>query len=94
MLVCFPKWLRRKGSLIGERKKGKKNVSLKFKFVYELQSFAVIIASGYKGRTGMAHIRLKENCEFNGESTYRHVSNHLPNYARPRFIRIKVNHCS
>ncbi|NXN47475.1 S27A2 synthetase, partial [Rhinoptilus africanus] len=37
----------------------------------------------------MACIRLKENCEFNGESTYRHVNTHLPNYARPRFIRIK-----
>ncbi|NXY81297.1 S27A2 synthetase, partial [Alcedo cyanopectus] len=37
----------------------------------------------------MACIRLKENCEFDGGSTYRHVSAHLPNYARPRFIRIK-----
>ncbi|NXG54184.1 S27A2 synthetase, partial [Hemiprocne comata] len=38
----------------------------------------------------MACIRLKENCEFNGESTYRHVSAHLPKYARPHFIRIKT----
>uniref|UniRef100_A0A8V5H2Z8 Uncharacterized protein n=1 Tax=Melopsittacus undulatus TaxID=13146 RepID=A0A8V5H2Z8_MELUD len=30
--------------------------------------------------------------EFNGESTYRHVKTHLPKYARPRFIRIKINH--
>ncbi|NWJ03693.1 S27A2 synthetase, partial [Crypturellus undulatus] len=37
----------------------------------------------------MACIRLKENCEFNGENTYRHVHAHLPNYARPHFIRIK-----
>ncbi|NXI97153.1 S27A2 synthetase, partial [Psophia crepitans] len=37
----------------------------------------------------MACIRLKEDCEFNGENTYRHVNAHLPNYARPRFIRIK-----
>ncbi|NXS55821.1 S27A2 synthetase, partial [Brachypteracias leptosomus] len=37
----------------------------------------------------MACIRLQENCEFNGESTYRHVNTHLPNYARPRFIRVK-----
>ncbi|XP_010074052.1 PREDICTED: very long-chain acyl-CoA synthetase, partial [Pterocles gutturalis] len=44
---------------------------------------------GYEGRTGMACIRLKETCEFNGESTYRHVNTHLPNYARPCFIRIK-----
>ncbi|XP_075620783.1 long-chain fatty acid transport protein 2 isoform X2 [Balearica regulorum gibbericeps] len=44
---------------------------------------------GYEGRTGMACIRLKEDCEFNGENTYRHVNTHLPNYARPRFIRIK-----
>ncbi|KFO88849.1 Very long-chain acyl-CoA synthetase, partial [Buceros rhinoceros silvestris] len=38
---------------------------------------------------GMACIRLKENCEFNAESTYRHVNTHLPKYARPRFVRIK-----
>uniref|UniRef100_A0A8B9FQ39 long-chain-fatty-acid--CoA ligase n=1 Tax=Amazona collaria TaxID=241587 RepID=A0A8B9FQ39_9PSIT len=44
---------------------------------------------GYEGRTGMACIRLKENSEFNAGSTYRHVKTHLPNYARPRFIRIK-----
>ncbi|NWW86884.1 S27A2 synthetase, partial [Rhynochetos jubatus] len=45
--------------------------------------------TSYEGRAGMACIRLKENCEFNGESAYRHVNAHLPNYARPRFIRIK-----
>lgn len=88
MSVCFLK-----GSLIGEREK-KKKVSLTFKFIHELQLFAVNIPSGYEGRTGMACIRLKENSEFNGESTYRHVNTHLPNYARPRFIRIKVNQCS
>ncbi|XP_061855823.1 long-chain fatty acid transport protein 2 isoform X2 [Colius striatus] len=44
---------------------------------------------GYEGRTGMACIRLKETSEFNGESVYRHVNTQLPNYARPRFIRIK-----
>ncbi|NXX58423.1 S27A2 synthetase, partial [Scopus umbretta] len=59
------------------------------KILTDSQLFAVIIHSGYEGRTGMACIRLKENCEFNGESTYRHVNTHLPNYARPRFIRIK-----
>lgn len=70
---------------------GGEEVSLKFEVRYKLQLFAVIIPSGYEGRTGMACIRLKENCEFNGESTYRYVNAHLPNYARPRFIRIKVN---
>ncbi|NWR58270.1 S27A2 synthetase, partial [Bucorvus abyssinicus] len=37
----------------------------------------------------MACIRLKENCEFNAESTYRYVNTHLPKYARPCFVRIK-----
>ncbi|NWQ67231.1 S27A2 synthetase, partial [Neopipo cinnamomea] len=37
----------------------------------------------------MACIPLKENSDFNRESTYRHVITHLPNYERPRFIRIK-----
>ncbi|KAM8996983.1 LOW QUALITY PROTEIN: long-chain fatty acid transport protein 2-like [Ara ararauna] len=50
---------------------------------------AIIIPSGYEGRTGMACIRLKENSEFNARSTYRHVKTHLPNYARPHFTRIK-----
>ncbi|KAM6301559.1 LOW QUALITY PROTEIN: long-chain fatty acid transport protein 2 [Podargus strigoides] len=72
----------RKGSLKGEKKK-------RFKVRYELQLFAVIIPSGYEGKTGMACIRLKENSEFNGESAYRHVNTHLPSYARPHFIRIK-----
>ncbi|KAM9275368.1 LOW QUALITY PROTEIN: long-chain fatty acid transport protein 2 [Morus bassanus] len=57
-------------------------------FVQEVIVYGVSVP-GYEGRTGMACIRLKENCEFNGESTYRPVDTHLPNYARPRFIRIK-----
>ena len=90
----FSKVAQKEGFTYRRKKKTKKEVNLKFKFIYELQFFAVIIPSGYEGRTGMACIRLKENCEFNGEGTYRHVNTHLPNYARPRFIRIKVNQCS
>uniref|UniRef100_A0A8C4UL98 long-chain-fatty-acid--CoA ligase n=1 Tax=Falco tinnunculus TaxID=100819 RepID=A0A8C4UL98_FALTI len=52
-----------------------------------------ISVPGYEGKTGTVCIRLKENWEFNGESTYRHVKAHLPSYARPHFIRIKVNEC-
>ncbi|KAM8804699.1 long-chain fatty acid transport protein 2 [Eudromia elegans] len=57
-------------------------------YVQEVIVYGVSVP-GYEGRIGMACIRLKENCEFNGENTYRHVHAHLPNYARPRFIRIK-----
>ncbi|NWS21080.1 S27A2 synthetase, partial [Pachyramphus minor] len=39
----------------------------------------------------MACIPLKENSKFNKVCTYRHVIIHLPNYARPRFIKIKSN---
>nr|XP_025977040.1 very long-chain acyl-CoA synthetase isoform X2 [Dromaius novaehollandiae] len=57
-------------------------------YVQEVIVYGVSVP-GYEGKIGMACIRLKENCEFNGEHTYRHVHAHLPNYARPRFIRIK-----
>ncbi|XP_010156856.1 PREDICTED: very long-chain acyl-CoA synthetase, partial [Eurypyga helias] len=49
----------------------------------------IVYGVSVPGYEGMACIRLKENCGFNAESAYRHVNTHLPNYARPRFIRIK-----
>ncbi|XP_071610556.1 long-chain fatty acid transport protein 2 isoform X2 [Heliangelus exortis] len=57
--------------------------------VRDENGYCIRVAKGYEGRTGMACIRLKENCDFNGKSTYSHVNTHLPYYARPRFIRIK-----
>ncbi|XP_071345126.1 long-chain fatty acid transport protein 2-like [Trachinotus anak] len=44
---------------------------------------------GHEGRIGMAALKLKENLDFDSKATYQHVKNHLPSYARPRFIRIQ-----
>lgn len=44
---------------------------------------------GHEGRIGMAALTLKENVDFDCAATYQHVKNHLPSYARPRFIRIQ-----
>uniref|UniRef100_A0A8C4IID5 long-chain-fatty-acid--CoA ligase n=1 Tax=Dicentrarchus labrax TaxID=13489 RepID=A0A8C4IID5_DICLA len=44
---------------------------------------------GHEGRIGMASLKLKENMDFDGKTTYQHVKNYLPSYARPRFIRIQ-----
>ncbi|XP_035508428.1 very long-chain acyl-CoA synthetase-like [Morone saxatilis] len=44
---------------------------------------------GHEGRIGMAALKLKENMDFDGKTTYQHVKNYLPSYARPRFIRIQ-----
>nr|XP_046248216.1 very long-chain acyl-CoA synthetase-like [Scatophagus argus] len=44
---------------------------------------------GHEGRIGMAALKLKENMDFDDKATYQHVKNHLPSYARPRFIRIQ-----
>ncbi|XP_039346156.1 very long-chain acyl-CoA synthetase isoform X2 [Mauremys reevesii] len=57
-------------------------------FVQEVNVYGVPVP-GHEGRIGMASIRLKEGCEFNGEQTYRHIVDYLPNYARPRFVRIQ-----
>ncbi|EMP29152.1 Very long-chain acyl-CoA synthetase [Chelonia mydas] len=57
-------------------------------FVQEVNVYGVPVP-GHEGRIGMASIRLKEGCEFNGDQIYRHVVDYLPNYARPRFVRIQ-----
>lgn len=44
---------------------------------------------GHEGRIGMAALKLKENMDFDGKTTYQHVKTYLPTYARPRFIRIQ-----
>ncbi|ETE57944.1 Bile acyl-CoA synthetase, partial [Ophiophagus hannah] len=44
---------------------------------------------GHEGRIGMASIRLADGCEFNGEILYKHVTDYLPLYARPYFVRIQ-----
>lgn len=37
----------------------------------------------------MAAVKLKENMDFDTKAVYQHVKNYLPNYARPRFIRLQ-----
>uniref|UniRef100_A0A6Q2YFM6 long-chain-fatty-acid--CoA ligase n=1 Tax=Esox lucius TaxID=8010 RepID=A0A6Q2YFM6_ESOLU len=44
---------------------------------------------GHEGRIGMAAVKLKEGKEFEGANTFSQVTNYLPTYARPRFIRIQ-----
>ncbi|XP_026996045.2 very long-chain acyl-CoA synthetase-like [Tachysurus fulvidraco] len=43
---------------------------------------------GHEGRVGMAALTLKEEKEFDGEKAFSHITNFLPAYARPCFIRI------
>ncbi|XP_029430938.1 very long-chain acyl-CoA synthetase [Rhinatrema bivittatum] len=57
-------------------------------FVQEVNVYGVLVPN-HEGRIGMAAIRLNEGKEFDGEKLYKHVVNFLPNYARPRFIRIQ-----
>ncbi|KAG7468095.1 hypothetical protein MATL_G00139120 [Megalops atlanticus] len=44
---------------------------------------------GHEGRIGMASLKLKDGCQFDGVGTYQHLQTYLPSYARPRFIRIQ-----
>uniref|UniRef100_A0A8C8SVN3 long-chain-fatty-acid--CoA ligase n=1 Tax=Pelusios castaneus TaxID=367368 RepID=A0A8C8SVN3_9SAUR len=57
--------------------------------VQEVTVYGVSVP-GHEGRIGMAAIQLTEGSEFNGDKLYRHVVNYLPNYARPRFLRIQI----
>lgn len=57
-------------------------------FVEEANVYGVKVP-GHEGRIGMAALRLKENMDFDGKAMYQHVKNHLPSYARPRFIRLQ-----
>ncbi|XP_072551945.1 long-chain fatty acid transport protein 2-like [Salminus brasiliensis] len=43
---------------------------------------------GHEGRIGMAAVTLKDGQEFECREAFIHISNFLPVYARPRFIRI------
>ncbi|KAM3925042.1 long-chain fatty acid transport protein 2-like [Leptodactylus fuscus] len=43
----------------------------------------------HEGRIGMAAIKLKHGQSFDGEALYQKVADYLPNYARPRFVRLQ-----
>ncbi|XP_077737184.1 long-chain fatty acid transport protein 2 [Canis aureus] len=57
-------------------------------FVQEVNVYGVSVP-GHEGRIGMASIKMKENCEFDGKKIFHHVADYLPTYARPRFLRIQ-----
>uniref|UniRef100_A0A5F8H6C5 long-chain-fatty-acid--CoA ligase n=1 Tax=Monodelphis domestica TaxID=13616 RepID=A0A5F8H6C5_MONDO len=57
-------------------------------FVQEVNVYGVPVP-GHEGRIGMASIRVKEDHEFDGKKLYKHVSEYLPSYARPRFLRLQ-----
>ncbi|XP_032090442.1 very long-chain acyl-CoA synthetase-like [Thamnophis elegans] len=44
---------------------------------------------GHEGKIGMAAIRLKDGCPFDGKKLFIHTKDYLPSYAIPRFIRIQ-----
>ncbi|MEE6503219.1 hypothetical protein FKM82_004770 [Ascaphus truei] len=57
-------------------------------FIQEIIIYGVPVAN-HEGRIGMASLRLKDGQEFDGRKLYSHVMDFLPNYARPRFVRIQ-----
>ncbi|KAM4748593.1 long-chain fatty acid transport protein 2 [Rhinophrynus dorsalis] len=57
-------------------------------FIQEVNVYGVPVPN-HEGRIGMASIRLYNGDEFDGRKLYAHVRDFLPNYARPRFIRIQ-----
>nr|XP_006007756.2 PREDICTED: long-chain fatty acid transport protein 6 isoform X1 [Latimeria chalumnae] len=59
-------------------------------FIEEANVYGVTVPE-HEGRAGMASIILKSDEEFNLSSLYSHVSNYLPSYAHPRFLRIQAS---
>ncbi|KAI4894328.1 hypothetical protein NFI96_025116, partial [Prochilodus magdalenae] len=53
-----------------------------------VQGRCTVQGRGHEGRIGMAALTLKENRHFDCTEMFNHVTNFLPVYARPRFIRI------
>ncbi|KAL6479600.1 hypothetical protein MHYP_G00130330 [Metynnis hypsauchen] len=56
-------------------------------FIEDANVYGVKIP-GHEGRVGMAAVTLKEDLEFDCREAFNHVTNFLPVYARPRFIRV------
>ncbi|KAG8440361.1 hypothetical protein GDO86_006203 [Hymenochirus boettgeri] len=57
-------------------------------FIKEANVYGVAVPN-HEGRIGMTSIILKEGKEFDGKKLYSNVSDNLPSYARPRFVRIQ-----
>lgn len=62
-----------------------------FRWDSHLQTTLLLfICAALEGRAGMVAITLSEGRHFDSAAFYRHVVKFLPNYARPRFVRIQV----
>ena len=46
------------------------------------------LSTGHEGKAGMAAIVLKEGATLDFHALYRHVASSLPDYARPKFLRL------
>ncbi|KAM3925041.1 long-chain fatty acid transport protein 2-like [Leptodactylus fuscus] len=57
-------------------------------FIEEANVFGVPVPH-HEGKIGMVSIKLKERRHFDGKKMFVHVTEYLPNYARPRFVRIQ-----
>lgn len=60
--------------------------------IYKQRCFFLFffICAALEGRAGMVAITLSKGRRFDSAAFYRHVVKFLPNYARPRFVRIQV----
>ncbi|KAH0626657.1 hypothetical protein JD844_001751 [Phrynosoma platyrhinos] len=57
-------------------------------YILEVNVYGVSIP-GHEGRIGMAAVRLKDGLSFDGKKLYTLAKDYMPNYAIPRFIRLK-----
>ncbi|KAG8546659.1 hypothetical protein GDO81_030095 [Engystomops pustulosus] len=54
-----------------------------------LSDINILFVLDHEGKIGMVAIKLKDKSFFDGEKLFAHVTEYLPNYARPRFVRIQ-----
>ncbi|XP_069837935.1 long-chain fatty acid transport protein 2-like [Dendropsophus ebraccatus] len=57
-------------------------------FIEEANVYGVPVPY-HEGRIGMVSVKLKPGESFDGDKLYKKVEDYLPNYARPRFVRIQ-----
>ncbi|XP_062840696.1 long-chain fatty acid transport protein 2 [Anolis carolinensis] len=57
-------------------------------FIEEANVYGVPVP-GHEGKTGMAAVRLKDGLSFDGKKLYAHAKDYMPNYAIPRFVRLR-----
>ncbi|KAM4036155.1 long-chain fatty acid transport protein 2-like isoform 1-T2 [Anomaloglossus baeobatrachus] len=57
-------------------------------FIEESNAFGVAVPH-HEGKIGMVSIKLKKGRLFDGDALFSQVTEYLPNYARPRFVRIQ-----